>query len=136
MLMPKELDLMHPCGLHIAKGLSERGVNAIDGVQTRDMQTGYVWYNLPQGEIAGRVVAMSLCFFKQQLDRLSVAVIDEALYGSSWDDWTAEKEEVRAVATGRWLADVGYVVGKYPWGTVHAGTDPKTGDGSGSIMLT
>ena len=27
MLMPKELDLMHPCGSHIAKGLSELDVN-------------------------------------------------------------------------------------------------------------
>lgn len=101
-----------------------------------DMRTGYVWYRLPQAQIAGQTVTMSLCFFDLQLDRISLAVLDDQLFGSSWDDWSAPKEHARAAATMRWLSDVGYPVGKYSWGTVYAGTDPKTGDGGGGFTLT
>ncbi|MEP6779964.1 MAG: hypothetical protein ABJC26_08750 [Gemmatimonadaceae bacterium] len=134
--MPKELSLIHPCGLHIGKDLPELEVQAIDGVQVRDMRTGFVWYRLPEAQIAGQRITMSLCFFERRLDRISLAVLDDKLFGSSWDDWSASKEHARASATMRWLADVGYAVGTYSWGAVYAGTDPKTGDGSGGITLT
>ncbi len=133
--MSTKLSIIHPCGLHIEKSLPELDVQSIEGVQPRDMRTGYVWYKLPQADIAGQAIAMSLCFFAQQLDRITVAVIDDKLYGSSWDDSSPEKEHARAAATQRWLADVGYAVGKYSWGSVYAGTDPQTGDGSGGITL-
>jgi hypothetical protein len=59
-------------------------------------------------------------------------VLDDAPL-QSWAEWSQEKERTRAEATRRWLAVVGYPVGKYSWGTVYAGTDPKTGDGGGGI---
>src|SRR5690349_23019393 len=103
--------LRHPSGLLIEQGLRESEVGATPGVRARDMRTGYVWYDLPRAEIAGQMVAMSICFFREELNALSIAVLDDTLYGSSWGDWSAAKEQPRAEATGRWLADVGYPVG-------------------------
>jgi hypothetical protein len=127
--------LTHPCGLRIESDLREVSASGLTGVEARDMGNGYVWYVLPHAQIAARTVAMSLCFFEGALEGLSVAVVEPELYGASWSDWSAEREAARARATARWLADVGYEVGRYAWGTVFAGIDPKTGDGSGGIRF-
>lgn len=132
---PGAFALAHPCGLVIRTGLRESEVSAIRGALRRDMKTGYVWYVLPEAEIAGQMIAMSICFFRGELHSLSVAVVDERLYGKSWGDWSAEKERARADATGRWLADVGYAAGTYEWGVVWAETDIKTGDGGGGVRF-
>jgi hypothetical protein len=130
-----EFVLSHPCGLRIQKGLQEAEVRAVDGVRAEDMGTGYIWYDLPEAEIAGQRVVMRLCFFQFKLESLSVAVASRELYGSSWADSSEEKEKARAKATQRWLADVGYAVGTYPWGIVYAGFDARTGGGSGGVRF-
>ena len=98
------------------------------------MATGYVWYRLPQTEMAGRQIAMNLCFHAGVLAQISAADADPT-FGMTWDDWSAEKEKSRAHATERWLVAIGFKVGTYPWGAVWAGTDPKTGDGGGGITF-
>ena len=108
---------------------------ALTGVERNDMKTGYVWYRLPPGEIAGSQIGMSLCFHHGRLDSISVVDLDSS-YGTSWADWSEEKEKACAAATERWLAAIGYGVGTYPWGVVWAGVDPKTLDGSGGIRFT
>ena len=50
------------------------------------MGTGHIWYRLPQAEIAGQAIAMSLCFFRGRLEHLSLVVVNSGLYGASWDD--------------------------------------------------
>jgi hypothetical protein len=136
MLAQDEFVLNHPCGLRIQKGLQQVEVRTVGAVRIRDMGNGYLWYDLPSADIAGQVVAISACFFKGDLVSLSFAVMNDELYGSSWADWSEPKERARAEATRRWLADVGYAVGKYAWGIVHTGTDPKTGDGGGGVRFT
>jgi hypothetical protein len=128
-------ELPHPSGLLIRYGLPEADVGAIPGVRRRDMRNGYVWYDLPRAEIAGQMVAISICFFNGTLNSLSLAVEDEKLYGASWGDWSAEKERARVEAIRRWFADVGYPVGAYGWGIVYAETDMKTGDGCGGVRF-
>ena len=130
-----EFALLHPCGLRIQKELRELSVKGLAGVEAEEMGNGYVWYQLPEAEIAGQTVASRLCFFKGTLELLSVAVVDSELYGGSWSDWTEEKEKARMVATGRWLSALGCPLGKYSWGTVFAELDPKTGDGSGGVRF-
>lgn len=133
---PRDFRLQHPCGLLLEPQLDEQRVQTVDDVVVTDMGNGYVWYRLPKAEIAGQTIAMQICFQSHTLETLNVAVVDPDLYGSSWATWSAEKERARAKATRRWLAAIGYPVGDYPWGTVSAGTDPKTGDGSGIIRLS
>lgn len=126
--------LEHPCGLRIERTLRESLVQEVDGVTPSDMGTGHVWYRLPQAEIAGRPIAMSLCFYEQRLDSLSFADVHPE-YGISWEDWSEAKEKARADATERWLEALGYAVGDYDWGVVWAGTDPKTGGGGGGVRF-
>jgi len=126
--------LEHPCGLRVERSLQESLVQQVDGVSSRDMGTGYVWYRLPLAEIAGRRISMSVCFHEHRLESLSLADVDPE-FGTSWDDWSEAKEKARADATKRWLEAVGYPVGDYDWGVVWAGTDPKTGDGGGGVRF-
>ena len=122
----------HPCGLQIHRGVPEPDVRVVRGVTTRDHGNGYVWYYLPRAEISGQVIGMGLCYFKHRLEFINVGVVDE-VEEPGWSKWDPVREQARADAVGRWFADVGYPVGAYPWGSVHAGVDPKTGDGSGTV---
>jgi hypothetical protein len=126
--------LIHPCGLHIHKDVREQEVGVAPGVTTRDHRNGYVWYYLPRAQIADQAIWMGLCFFKHRLEFIHIGVVD-APDQSGWDAWSQLKEEARADAVGRWLAQLGYPVGSYSWGVVHAGIDPKTGDGSGIVRF-
>lgn len=130
-----EFALLHPCGLHIQKELPELSAKSVAGVRARDMRNGYVWYHLPQAEIAGQTVAMSLCFCRGALELLSVAVVDPKPEGRSWSDSSAEEEKACAAATAQWLAALGCPVGKYAWGAVFAEIDPKTGDARGGVRF-
>ncbi|MEO7456323.1 MAG: hypothetical protein ABIY52_08675 [Gemmatimonadaceae bacterium] len=133
---PPEFRLDHPCGLAIRRGLDESAAEALPDARRRDMLTGHVWYDLPQADIHGTRVAMSVCFVQRQLTLMQCAVADPALYGASWDDWSEAKERLRAHATERWLADAGYPVGTYSWGEVWARYHDRDASGGGGITFT
>ena len=75
---------------------------------------------------------MNLCFRLGLLDSISIAASDAEL-GSSWSDWSEEKERTRAERTAAWLAAQGYVSGTFTWGEIWAGYDAKAGSGSAVI---
>jgi len=127
--------LAHPSGLDIHPGMTEENVFAIPDVRRRDMRTGYVWFSLPEGLLAGERVAIALCFANGHLDCLTVAVCDEVHFGASWSDWTESNELARTEATRRWFANVGYPVGTYSWGHVYAEFDPRSGSGGGGVRF-
>jgi hypothetical protein len=122
----------HPSGLRISRGLREAEVSTLEGVGRRDMGTGYVWYSLPSRNSESDNILMSLCFHSGTLDSISIAMNDPDL-GSSWSDWSEEKERMRADRTGAWLAAHGYPTGTYAWGEIWAAYDPKGGGGSAGI---
>jgi hypothetical protein len=124
--------LVHPCGFTISRHLTESDIANIDGITKQDMGTGYIWYSVPSADLSGSMVAVSLCFHKGILDRLQVAV-ETGGEAVSWDDWSEEKERLRAEHTDNWLSRIGYPPGKYDWGEVWAGYDPKGGFGGGSV---
>ena len=124
----------HPSGLRIHQGIREPDVRAVPGVTTRDHRNGYVWYYLPNAEIAGRVIWMGLCFFKHELEFIHLGVADKPEQ-SGFAHWSQEREQARADAVAQWLMDVGYPVGTYSWGVVHAGVDPRNGDGGGAVRF-
>src|SRR5262245_7280044 len=99
----KEFSIAHPSGLHIQKDLREEEARVVDGVTTRDHRNGYAWYYLPRAQIAGQEISMGLCFFHQQLDFISLAVVMES-DNSTFADWSPEKERARVDATSRWFA--------------------------------
>lgn len=49
-------------------------------------------------------------------------------FGTSWADWSEERELARKVFHEQWLAkDLRIRAGKYPWGTISSCYDPKGG---------
>ena len=128
-----EFVLEHPCGVTISRRLSESEVAGLDGTTKQDMGTGFVWYSLPLSTIHGSTVAVSLCFHGSVLDSLLLRLVDPALYGASWSDWSEEKERLHAKHIEDWLRAMGYRTGTFAWGEVWAGYDPSRGSGSGGV---
>jgi hypothetical protein len=130
---PAEFTLDHPCGVRINRQLRASVLEHIVGVHVTDMRTGYYWYVLPVAEIHGKRVATSLSFFGDVLQSAHFGVIDEHLYGSGWDGWTAKGERLRAKHTRAWLKAAGYPTGSFSWGEVWASYDAKSGQGGAGI---
>ncbi len=131
-MQSREFTFDHPSGIRISRNLRESDVTGLDGVTRRDMGTGYVWYAIPCSESDSTKILISLRFHSGILDSLSLAVSDADL-GSSWSDWSEDKERTRAKRTEDWLADNGYATGSYPWGEIWVGYDPKGASGGGGI---
>lgn len=133
----KEFSLNYPGGVAIARGLTEQAlVAAVPNAKKRDMNTGWVWYSFPALSDEGMVVGISLAFFNGTLREMSCAHSDSALYGSSWNEWSREKEELRVRNTTAWLKKKGYSLGTFPWGQVWASFDEKGGFGSGGVRYS
>jgi hypothetical protein len=54
---------------------------------------------------------------------------DHAKFGTSWNDWTEQKERARVAWLAEFLKSCGAPVGSYPWGKVEVVYDPKGGQG-------
>lgn len=54
---------------------------------------------------------------------------DHSKFGTSWHDWTEQKERARVAWLAEFLKSCGAPVGSYPWGRVEAIYDPKGGQG-------
>jgi len=130
----KEFLVRHQCGVVISRELKEFAMAEIGNIEKRDIGNGYVWYSLPKAEVLGKNVLFSLCFFKGNLSRVDFSLSDPMLYGSSWDDWSEEKERLCASHTRQWLSDNGYYLGLYSWGEIWANYDPKGGSGGGGVI--
>lgn len=67
-------------------------------------------------------------FHGNKLNFISLA-LGHPQFGTSWDDWSPEKEKARHEAHVRYLKEEWHAPpGKYSWGTIWAGLDPKQGD--------
>jgi len=126
-----QFSLSLPSGIRIEKNLTEKEAEAIASDRS-DMNTGYVLYTMPEEEINETKVIFSLCYNQGGLESVRVNLIDEK-YGHGWDDWSEEKEKLRAHDTMQFLSDLGYPPDTYEWGEVWASFDPKGGFGTGGI---
>ena len=124
--------LVYPSGVRIHRDMTEDDAASIEGHGWRDLRNGYVWYKLPSVVIEGEEIGMSLCFFHGRLSMVTLAVIDDR-FGTSWSDWSEEKERARTAATEGWLDRIGFPVGKYPWGLIFAEFDHRGGGGGGGV---
>ncbi|HEX8272814.1 MAG TPA: hypothetical protein VF615_09180 [Longimicrobiaceae bacterium] len=76
------------------------------------------------GETAFRV---SLRFHGESLTSLELVAVD-ARFGTSWSDWTEEKELDRCRFHDEWLETAsGLKPGRYSWGVLESRFDPKGG---------
>jgi hypothetical protein len=79
-------------------------------------------------------IGISLCFFSGKLIHINLSALG-AQFGSSWDDFTEEKELARVKETKAWLAQNNLKTGTYSWGTVDCGYDQKAASGYAAIWL-
>jgi hypothetical protein len=129
-----EFSLDHPVGLRIHSYLREAAARSIPDAVMRDMGTGYVWYDLPVRTIAADLVRISVCFFAGVVDSLSVAIASGESV-STGRIWSEQAELEVATATERWFRTIGFPIGRYAWGTVYAGYDPRSGSGGGGVRF-
>ena len=133
-----EFKFQYPNGPLIDRHLSEFCLNSTDyplAIVRHEMNTGWVWYQLPAFNDHSIQIVISLAFYNDVLSQISLAHVDELIYGSSWSSWSENKELLRVQTTKKWLENKGYSLGKYAWGEIWANYDPKSGSGSAGIRF-
>lgn len=133
--MQQDFELIHPVGIRIARGLTHAALLASASghdLPHDDMGTGWVWVRLPAFQDGDVLVAASLGFHRGTLEQISLSDASSK-FGSSWNDWSEEQEQLRAASIGGWLKNRGYPPGQYSWGSVWAGYDQKGAFGSAGV---
>jgi hypothetical protein len=125
--------LQHPAGLSISSSLTEADLAGID-CPRNDMGTGWVWYQLPAYQEDDVLVGIGLGFNLGKLAQVSLSDTDNK-FGSGWENWSEEKEKLRAKSIGKWLSRKGFPSGHYAWGVVWCGYDAKGGFGAALVQL-
>lgn len=92
----------------------------------RDMKNSYHWYYFNTLQLAGLNMAASVCFYKSNLNIITFSNTDSSL-GSSWEDWSKEKELERKNSHNQWLQKVlGNPPYEYDWGSIKSDYDEKS----------
>jgi hypothetical protein len=125
--------IQYPDGILIDASINESSVQTF-GSHSHTTDNNYSWYSLPPLKDVEFNIGISACFFHRKLVHISLAAISSE-FGTSWDDFTEEKEKARAKKTRAWLKKVSLDTGTYSWGTVDCGYDAKAASGSASIWL-
>lgn len=93
---------------------------------------GYLFF-VPPGGLGETAFRVSLRFHGESLTSLELMAVD-ARFGTSWSDWTEEKEQDRRRFHDEWLETAsGLKPGRYSWGGLESGFVPK--GGFSSIMV-
>ncbi|TAK90528.1 MAG: hypothetical protein EPO06_07875 [Burkholderiaceae bacterium] len=96
------------------------------GVMSKVLVKNEPWcsFSIP---ISDKSISLSVFFNGETLDAIHITVLGTA-FGTSWNDWSEEKERARKIANDQWLISKGLTPGeRYLWGFVWSGTDPKGG---------
>ncbi len=98
------------------------------------MGTGWAWYSLPRFEDRAVVVSITLGFEGSRLSQLEL-LDGNPKFGIGWDNWSEQNEKLRADSIGGWLTAQGFPSGRYTWGEVWSGYDPRGGFGSAGVRF-
>jgi hypothetical protein len=84
-------------------------------------------YRIPDVPLPETSLSVSVQFRGERLVSVSLCHGAER-YGSSWSDWSEERELARKAFHDRWLAlELHLPPGRYPWGDVDSRYDAKAG---------
>lgn len=81
---------------------------------------GFHLYHLPAVDAHGTTFLVTADFEGERLMRVGWMDGDPS-FGSTWADWSEEKERARDVRHHEWLERWGVAPGEHAWGTVAAG---------------
>lgn len=124
-----------PNGISVSPELQENEVSSKRDVTKHDMGNGYVWYFYTATSFKSEDVSFSFCFLNQTIMSLNIALSDKEKYGSGWDDFSEEKEKLRAFDTKIWLNKTKINPSCKSWGDLSVGYDSKGGCGSAIIRF-
>jgi hypothetical protein len=106
---------------------------AFAGASVLDQNEPWCSYRLPEIAQAGSRLCVVLQFHGEQLQSLTL-YHDADRFGTSWSDWSEERELARKAFHEDWLTrELGIRLGHYPWGDISSNYDPK--GGSSSIII-
>jgi hypothetical protein len=82
---------------------------------------------IPADALMSLPVGLTLYFYHQQLECVSI-VASDSRFGSSWNDWSEEKEKDRKRFHDQWLVEtIGTTSAQFPWGQLSSDYDGKSG---------
>jgi hypothetical protein len=83
--------------------------------------------NIPACDLMSLPACLTLFFYHQQLDSVSIVASDER-FGASWSDWSETKEFERKRFHDQWLTDtIGTTNTHLSWGKLSSNFDAKSG---------
>lgn len=90
----------------------------------------YCSFSAGSYELAGLLLGLSVGFYGEQLETIEL-FHDAKAFGSSWADWSEEKERQRKQIHDQWLrALTGHASHVYAWGEIWSGFDARSGGSS------
>ena len=93
-------------------------------------------YNIGSHEISGLIFSVTVYFYDELLESISMSSVNDEL-GASWADWSEQKELERKEIHDRWLKNIlGKASSHYEWGEVWSGYDSKAGFSSIEIRYS
>jgi len=114
--------------------LSLGAIEHFPGLKVNDLYNGYCWYDFVTYSPQGVDVSISICLYEGHFSAARFSLWDSTIYGSSWSDWTEQKQRLCARDTEGWLASKGLNPGQYDWGSIWVGYDPKSATGYALIQ--
>jgi hypothetical protein len=110
------------------------------GRKMSDLIVNEPWHSwqLPDCRVGGRTFLVGVFYEGERLDMVQL-FLQDARYGTSWEDFSPEKEKARHAAQRRWLRDqlasAGMRLGtgnerKFPWGEAGTYYDPRNEESS------
>jgi hypothetical protein len=135
--MTNDFELSHSCGVSLSRTLTEDALLvALPGAASsrRDTRTGWVWYQLPTLQDGDYVIGVGLGFNRGLLEAINFTDTNPK-FGTHWNQWSQEQEQLRAKSTESWLKSKGITAGSYSWGRVWAGFDDRGGWGGAKVRL-
>ena len=106
------------------------------GLKVNDLYNGYCWYEFVTYSANDTDVSVGICLKDGDFTVARVSLWNSAIYGESWSDWTEKKQRLCASDTEEWLKSKGLEPGRYGWGSVWVGYDPKSASGHSLIRYT
>ena len=92
-------------------------------------------YNLGTHEISGLNFTVTVYFYNELLESISISSVDNE--SASWSDWSEQKELERKEIHDRWLKNLlGKASSHHKWGEVWSGYDSKAGFSSIEIRYS
>src|SRR5215475_15239391 len=96
----------------------------------------YCSFSVGSHKISGLRFIVSLSFYGDILESIELTHDDEEP-GSSWSDWSEEKELKRKRIHDQWLTSLhGRTSHRHSWGAIWSGYDPRSGSSSITIRYS